>query len=52
MDNWSNPKAANPEGLVSKRHSNPPGNPRTAGAAFLFPVVDPRLAQRRPKFFC
>jgi hypothetical protein len=50
MDNWSSRKAANPEGLVSKRHSDPPGNPKTAGAAFQFPVgpttIDPRLAQR------
>jgi len=35
-DNWSSPKAANQEGLVSKRHSDPPSDPKTANAVFGF----------------
>jgi len=35
-DNWSSPRAANQEGLVSKRRSDPPGDPKTANAVFGF----------------
>ena len=36
-DSWSSPKVASQEGLVSKRHSDPPGDPKTANAVFGFP---------------
>jgi hypothetical protein len=38
-DNWSSPRAANQEGLVSKRRSDPPGDPKTANEVFGFPWI-------------
>ena len=38
-DSSSSPKAANQEGLVSKRRSDPPGDPKTANEVFGFPWI-------------